>query len=448
MKTSSGRMPIRSFHSHRNIKSYSSDFFLTLLLLSIQTVSGFLHHPHFPLVHQYNPHVRLTMVPNNASSQRKYWKVWKTIDHLEQKGLRCDPALQNTETIRNLIKEVSNILRQLGNRWGDDDEWQGILNKSTLLHEVEESILALGFLMDFIKNGNDRQLKMGSKITIVDVCCGKGIFSMLASYIFQNETRVDKIIMLDKGEINWDHCHILNQCARDEGRPLIETWKCNLHDIDQVVDRFSNTMESPIVMIGIHLCKTLSPCFIGIANQLSLLCPFFILVPCCLPRAVLQSNIIGKKSVVRVLQYETMTEKNERYMAKSRRDAAMKRALLKRPVTMIDQASWIGEDKGKVSIPCWKCGNLGHFKVDCPSSQSTGKPQLLRPPEMEIDVSHVLNAEAPFDNYCNLLAQSIQYSSVRMVDAGLVNDSVLHQHQVENWNGSRKSIYIVATHKS
>ena len=373
--------------------------------------------------------------------KRKDWHVWKTADRLERNGLTLSPESNyapETNTTTQLIKEVIVILRQWGNEWAGRNEWQGILNKSSLLHEVEEAIVTLGFLVDHLKRMDADSEKI-DPITIVDVCSGKGIFSLLASYIFRDNTQVVKIIMLDKAKIKWNHVDIVNESARKERRPAIETWQCNLHETDDVVKQLES-LNTPLAMVGIHLCKTLSPTCIGIVNSLDpTICPFFILAPCCLPRAVLKRNT-GQKSIIEVRQFETPTEKESRIAAKKLRDAAMTRKPPARPISMGDQ---LGISSNNALAPCWKCGMLGHVKADCPSTQTTGKPQLIKPPLMEIDVSNVLHSERPFDAYCTLLSSSIQRKHINIIDTGLTNERA--QHQKGNWNNGRKSIYIVSS---
>jgi len=371
--------------------------------------------------------------------QRKDWNVWKTADYLERNGLTQKNSTvilpQYNDIYPRLTQKVVNILREWGNQWAGDHEWQGILNKSTLLHEIEESIVTLGFFMQFLD-----QLGENENVVIVDVCSGKGIFSMLASYICQGDSRVKQIIMLDKGQIKWNHCHEINASALQDGRPVIDTWRCNLHDTDDIVRRL-NSIQLPVAVVGIHLCKTLSPSCIGVVNQLTS-CPFFVLAPCCLPRSVLQRTY-GKKSVIRVLQYETDQEREIRFLAKKRRDAAMSRKPLARPLSMVDQLSSLDGSDAGIDAACWKCGEIGHMKVDCTSRQSTGKPSLLKAPVTEIDVTHVLDSEEPFNTYCSLLSKTIQMKNVSIIDTGLFNEN--KKHQEGNWNSDRKSIFMVCT---
>ena len=148
-----------------------------------------------PILHSHNPHQN---IPNEINSS--HWHVWKTADTLETNGLSvsssCAGLLENKETTQKLVEKVIMILRLWGEEWAGQKEWQGVLNKSSLLHEIEESIVTLGFLMEFMDHGLDEKNALEENpITIIDVCSGKGIFSMLASYVFRNNGQVSNIIM-------------------------------------------------------------------------------------------------------------------------------------------------------------------------------------------------------------------------------------------------------------
>ena len=118
------------------------------------------------------------------------------------------------------------------------------------------------------------------KITLVDVCCGKGICSLLASYLFKNDTRISKILMMDKpnftekhnkGPADWAYIETINANAYTENRPKIETHQENLFESDKVMELLpckDEQEEDVIALIGIHLCKNLSPAFIGLVNAL------------------------------------------------------------------------------------------------------------------------------------------------------------------------------------
>jgi hypothetical protein len=65
----------------------------------------------------------------------------------------------------------------------------------------------------------------------------------------------------------------------------------------------------------------------------------------------------------------------------------------------------------------------------------------VQPPHMELDVSQILEAEKPFGTYCNLLAACFQNRTYDVIQTDLENSE---KHQDTNWNGERKSIFIVA----
>jgi hypothetical protein len=64
-----------------------------------------------------------------------------------------------------------------------------------------------------------------------------------------------------------------------------------------------------------------------------------------------------------------------------------------------------------------------------------------QPPQIELDVSRILQAEKPFDTYCTLLADCFQNREYKVIQTDLENSE---NHQDSNWNGERKSIFIVA----
>jgi hypothetical protein len=523
----------------------------------------------------------LSTIPEDTiRTASSIWHVWKAADILEQSIVvnnneedDNDDDNNNTSSSsssyylypapKKLIRTVISILRTLGKQHDGKKEWQGILNKSTLLHEIEESILAIHFLQRelFLSTSSSSSSSSSSsegmatssttqkEIIIVDACCGKGVFSLLCSYVFRRQRRqektisddaddgynynynVRKIIMLDNNaDLKWDHVDATNEYNNNaaaaitntnNNRPIIESWsRCNLHEIDTMVDRLSqevqevvkqqqseehddedesslslslsttttsNDITSPILaVVGIHLCKTLSPTCIGIVNALGpTICPFLVLAPCCLPRSVIRQSkmksnlsINSKKSSIEVRQYETPDERENRKIAKIRRDAAMlrgkgrggekKNGNIIRPVTRGDQATAIlshdndddDDSSSNANECCWKCGEYGHVKADCPSKQSTGKPQLILPPQLILDVSGVFlktrEEQRPFLSYCNLLKTSIQRSHVLLEETDLnnkhdddtkndSNKSKKHnKNQTNNWNNERKSVYIVA----
>ena len=405
------------------------------------------------------------------TSKRK-WQVWKTIDRLQEMIDEGTPSERNFSLYpasRELVTEIASILTTLATKHEGKLEWQGLLNKSNMLHEVEESILAIHFLQEQWKTNPIQKFR---NVVLVDVCCGKGVFSLLASYFFANhknsELFIEKIIMLDKDpKLRWDHIEASNKDAATspDSRPFIECWpRFNLHDVDEVVQRLEtqlNTTSSSnsiaeLAMVGIHLCKTLSPTCIGIANLLGpQQCPNLILAPCCLPRVVVQSKYnnnqsnTSNKKVLEVKQYETPQQRQEREVAQERRKMAMVRG----------RGAKSTNDDGTIAMgACWKCGEFGHTKANCPSNQSTSKPSLIKSPTKVLDVSNILQTDQPFGSYCQLLSTSIQLDNVVVQETGLTNNHMLvgaksktkqtNKQEANNWNRDRKSMYIVASAKS
>ena len=402
-----------------------------------------------------------TIYMNGMTTINQSWVIWKAIVQLEKNGLSSDLPIKN-ET-HALTHQVIAILKQWANQWAGRPEWQSFLNKSSLLHEIEETIIVLHSLLKWMNNKSNSD----KTITIVDVCSGKGVFSMVASYLFVHDLRVSKIVMLDKAIINWNHITAVNETAAEEQRPVIESWNgCNLHQVDTVVDRLE-ALKTPLCLVGIHLCKLLTPTCIGIVNTLGAsICPFLCLAPCCLPSVVTKvlKKTKGDNSskstcnhVIEIYQNETKQERTTRTQAKQRRQDAVQRRptiacflcqSMSHPIHRCPSLP-VDEKKKKVVfvqasklVPCWKCGEVGHFKIDCTSTQPSLKPTLIKRPIVCMDVANVAESSKPFDTYCELLTATLQRKNVQLIETGLITD---RQHQEENYNGGRKSIYIVAT---
>jgi len=417
------------------------------------------------------------------------WRIWSVIDELQSNGLSSSSNSHNSNNKQydDMIQEVIQILTLWGVTWAGQDGFAHLLDKTTLYHEVEESIIALHFLVEWLQQRNEQ-----TAITLVDACCGKGILSMLATYLFRDktETQISNIIMLDKQEdINWNHIKAANEHAKEERRPTITSWGgCNLHEIDTIVDKLETDTTEPLAIIGIHLCKQLSPACVGVVNALGKKkCPYVCLAPCCLPRMVRnlskapnsgmipnrgRSNQMKKDTssfTIPVRVYESLEERQARKEANKRREMAKKRTFRDVPCYLCSEMHSIHKcnllpanenerldifQKAQLQMPCWKCGEIGHMKKDCPSTQSSSKPGLILPPTIELDIASIIDegeaseSKGPFEKYSQLLATSIQRSeNIKVVDVGLVNSSAQHNNRANghNWNKDRKSLFIVAS---
>jgi hypothetical protein len=188
------------------------------------------------------------------------------------------------EPYRSLTSQVASILEQLGHTWADQTSWTSLLHKRTLRHGVEESIVALHHLYDWMtattmaKDSSDH-----NKVIAVDVCGGKGKFSMLLSYMTSdfwqgttsqrrnnNMMRLKRIILLEKTtskDVDWHHIQETNSRISLETFLQIEIWPgTNLQEDETVLDKFqalcqteSNSniqkLNMPLTLTGIHLCK-------------------------------------------------------------------------------------------------------------------------------------------------------------------------------------------------
>jgi hypothetical protein len=151
------------------------------------------------------------------------WRIWSVIKELETNGLSSSSssgsgaiagAHGDDGQVAGLTNRIIQILQQWGESWVGQSGWHTLLNKKLLLHQVEESIVMLHFLLNWLERRCEQ-----TPVTLVDVCCGKGILSMLASYLFRDmvSTHVTGIIMLDKQrDINWNHILASNENAQDE----------------------------------------------------------------------------------------------------------------------------------------------------------------------------------------------------------------------------------------
>lgn len=402
---------------------------------------------------------------NSQSTAGSKWRIWSVIEQLE--------ASQKQET-DVITSKVIQILHQWASQWSGRQGWQTLLNKKSLLHEVEESIVSLQILNNWLE-----QRSKNSPVILVDVCCGKGIFTMLASYFYCNKTTTDvsDIIMLDKQDINWNHITASNEKVLKEGenRPLIETWQCNLHEVDDLVRRLE-AKQKRLALVGIHLCKQLSPACASVVNALGpQKAPFLCLAPCCLPLAARnfaktsrqQTNVQKEKikTTISVRTYESVEAREARNEANRRRSAARKRTFFDQPCILCSEIHPVQKcgllpaaeneqmiifERAASLRPCWKCGQIGHKKADCPNNfQESSKPQLTLPPTIDLDLSVAFlnNTKAPFDCYCGMLASAIERDSVQIIDSGLTNTNAHYDNDAnrDNWNAQRKSLYIVAS---
>ena len=259
----------------------------------------------------------------DGGCRKNNWSIWKAIDKLEQRKDNFHPEI---------TAQVLEILRIWGGEWQGNSTMASLLNKSTLYYEIEETIVAIHYLVEGLARRDERRCH------VVDVCAGKGMLSFLLSYF--KHPKVASIVMLEKATIDWSHIYESNKTAKDENRPEITIWdNTNLHDYDDVLDRLL-ALPHPVAMCGIHLCKQLGPSFCGLFNGLGKKSIYGCLSPCCMPRAVTTQKKNAKKRKTFTLSIQLMETIEDRC---ARRDYMLRRERLRRKVN------------GVCTVHVWHC---------------------------------------------------------------------------------------------
>lgn len=424
------------------------------------------------------------------SSSSRNWQIHRTIEQLQRHGM---PTTQ--EDFAATTTDVLQVLQLWAEHYAGREEWRSLLNKRTLRHEVEESIVALHHLRAWNKM-HRRTRGATSSFIAVDACCGKGVFSMLLSYLatttadiphvssssssMQLPLNVSRIILLDKNPlINWDHIQAANANHAQEDRPFLELWPgTNLHEHDTVAERLllsSSTTNidgglgmQPLAITGIHLCKTLSPALVGLVNALGKdTVPYLCLAPCCLPSTRDQqiSIPLWEGSLQRQARMSASTKAKQQQTSSfacfvcDSRDHHVRNCPERRKYTT--ELTWKqAVDAGilRRKVPCWKCGQVGHRHADCPVTDpslwvenSQQHHEEHQQPHMVWDFGSFVVATSdnrqPFEAYCHALSKLVQETTtISVSDAGLTSSGrQRQQHQENNWNQNRKSLFITIT---
>lgn len=355
-----------------------------------------------------------------AFSDNKHWHVWKTIEILETEGIRSEKR----DLYQDTTLAVASVLRCLTISDWMNTGGKSFLNKRNLHHEVEESIVALHHLREWVMVDTKTE-----NFIAVDVCCGKGCFSVLLSYLvgfhWKNEfENLDRVVLLDKEStsIDWSHIELANDTHEQEKRPFLELWKgTNLFEYDELIERFQS-LQSPLALTGIHLCRNLSPSLVELANGLGPeVAPYLCLAPCCLPRLARSTRVEASALIIPIPAFETSLYRGTRLQAARQRKITQRRSQCyvcqgdhtvrdcPRKLNYSSQEEWAAKVKESLlSLPCWNCGQPGHAKSECTRAAISTVPQAM----LAMDVLPAMSTTgAPsFKGYCGILSQHIQDS--------------------------------------
>lgn len=193
----------------------------------------------------------------------------------------------------NIFEDVADCILKWRQRYrGDNALWKRLFKRDRVVKEVIESIPIIDAVNTWIRDQSLREDL--PNVTIIDLCSGKGYLSMILSEYLPAD-RVSKCVLVDKAwpmchsepkahHINW--AHIYGDLVETD---YFGTWPIPLHTskqdlkqsstIRQFEKRFS---EGPVLMLGVHLCGTLSIQAIKLFHHLPN-AKLMILKPCCLP---------------------------------------------------------------------------------------------------------------------------------------------------------------------
>jgi hypothetical protein len=209
------------------------------------------------------------------------------------------------ERYRHVFEKASHCIARWRQRYrGNPQLWKRIFKKERVVKEVIEAIPILDAVDHWMQDQQQDQ-----KVTIVDLCSGKGYLSMMLSEYLPKPSQVDKIILVDKAwarchaepsahHMNWDHIY----GNRTDGSSYFATWPIPLHTSKQNLKKSSTLRQmkkrlssqgggegegggedsSTILVLAVHLCGTLSIQAVKLMHQIPEI-KALLLKPCCLP---------------------------------------------------------------------------------------------------------------------------------------------------------------------
>mmetsp|Transcript_24982 Transcript_24982/g.61507 ORF Transcript_24982/g.61507 Transcript_24982/m.61507 type:complete len:334 (+) Transcript_24982:152-1153(+) len=194
-------------------------------------------------------------------------------------------------------------------RVDDGGIWKRLFKRDRVVKEVLESIPIIHAIDKYVRS-MEQDEGQTNKITILDLCSGKGYLSMILSEYLPPD-KVEKFVLIDKAwpmchaepkphHMNWDHIYgnYTISITEEDGsaktvlKSYFTTWPIPLHtskqnlkktsDMKRLQQRLGKLESGPCFVLGVHLCGTLSiqavQMFYSVPSIHGL-----ILKPCCLP---------------------------------------------------------------------------------------------------------------------------------------------------------------------
>ena len=245
------------------------------------------------------------MAQSATNKQKKSSR--KTIDSVPAKLKQSELY----KTYKDLIDDlIAYVLPFWNKKWRFHSAFKQIVNKKKLSHEIEESIVALHFVLAMLAQiaVSDAPKQQQKSVSLIDLCSGKGILSLLlVSFIklvpkYQHLCScIDCIYLMDR---NWDNLDYLEAEEMKEAKqdyakrpksPIksdhlsiasmefgieLVPIRCNIHHT-KVYD-FITGLGKECILLSIHLCRRLSVRAIKLFNGIKSIFAF-LLAPCCLP---------------------------------------------------------------------------------------------------------------------------------------------------------------------
>lgn len=380
------------------------------------------------------------------------WGIYKAIRELSSES---HELAKESSPFSPTTLNVISILKIWAENWANDPKMQSLLSKGSFLHEMEESIVAIHFFEEWKKTSG-----FSGSVVAVDVCGGKGMFSLLLQYMnaIQKEREhsviLDHIILLEKAtESSIDWSHLSKPPAQCLELVPVKIWQnCNLKELNNVTKRFRQ-VHFPLALTGIHLCKLLSPSLVSIVNQLGDEVQYLCLAPCCMPRAVTSKTLADEQRRIEIMKWENERDRKERMERNRIYDLTVRKKRSKGTCYLCNSGDhWLrdcpespadAEAKKRMIeklSACWLCGKLGHAQSACPVARDA-RPRRHLPPSISMDVSRVLKSTEPILHYAKLLGDEVEAHKVDVFDCPF-EGSIAHSDR--NWNAGRKSVFIVS----